>query len=103
KRRRRGGWNLCWWRIRMESEVADIFSYLESLPDESIHYLYDTSQGDHAIWACQAVLQTLPPLAKQYVMRLLAVGSSGEWIPEKALQSWIQDRYISSHETALNQ
>eukprot|EP00639_Heterosigma_akashiwo_P002071 CAMPEP_0194570812 /NCGR_PEP_ID=MMETSP0292-20121207/7988_1 /TAXON_ID=39354 /ORGANISM="Heterosigma akashiwo, Strain CCMP2393" /LENGTH=94 /DNA_ID=CAMNT_0039421357 /DNA_START=32 /DNA_END=312 /DNA_ORIENTATION=- len=68
----------------MESEVADIFSYLESLPDESIHYLYDTSQGDHAIWACQAVLQTLPPLAKQYVMRLLAVGSSGEWIPEKA-------------------
>lgn len=40
-------------------------SWLEGLPQETATKLY----ASH--WACQAVLRGLPPLAKQYVLRLL--------------------------------
>ena len=43
----------------------DFVSWLEGLPQETATKLY----ASH--WACQAVLRGLPPLAKQYVLRLL--------------------------------
>ena len=41
--------------------------FLAGLPPRQIDRLYDSP------WACLAVLRALPPLAKQYVMRLLYV------------------------------
>lgn len=43
----------------------DFVTYLEALPPISISKLYSSE------WTCQAVLRGLPPLAKQYVVRML--------------------------------
>lgn len=45
----------------------NLFTYLESLPASRLAQLYESS------WTCQAVLRSLPPIAKAYVMRLLLV------------------------------
>ncbi len=45
----------------------NLITYLESLPPERLAQLYESS------WTCQAVLRSLPPIAKLYVMRLLLV------------------------------
>lgn len=45
----------------------DFVKYLESLSPVSLSKLYSSH------WTCQAVLRGLPPLAKQYVMRMLWV------------------------------
>lgn len=51
----------------------DLVSYLEDLPPDRLARLYDSP------YTCQAVLRSLPPLAKQYVMRLLFLDAG---IPE---------------------
>ena len=43
----------------------DFNTWLEELPAGTVGKLYSSH------WACQAVLRGLPPLAKQYVLRLL--------------------------------
>jgi hypothetical protein len=43
----------------------DFVSWLEGLPRDTATKLY----ASH--WACQAILRGLPPIAKQYVLRLL--------------------------------
>lgn len=45
----------------------DLNSYLEELSKEQLVSLYDS------YWTCQAVLRSLPPLAQQYVLRLLFI------------------------------
>ena len=45
----------------------DFVSWLEALPAATVGKLYGSQ------WACQAVLRSLPPLAKQYVARMLFV------------------------------
>lgn len=42
----------------------DFVSYLEDLPPSAVRELYSSP------WTCRAVLRSLSPLAKQYVMRL---------------------------------
>lgn len=43
----------------------DLASYLASLPRPKLDALYESP------WTCRAVLRSLPPLAKQYVLRML--------------------------------
>lgn len=43
-------------------------AYAESLPGTVLDQLYQS------IYVCQAILHSLPPLAKQYVVRLLHTG-----------------------------
>ena len=43
----------------------DLASYLASLPRPQLDALYESP------WTCRAVLRSLPPLAKQYVLRML--------------------------------
>ena len=43
----------------------DLISYLEGLPPGAVGSLYGS------YWTCRAVLRGMPPLAKQYVMRLV--------------------------------
>ena len=45
----------------------DFVSWLEALPAATVGKLYGSQ------WACQAVLRSLPSLAKQYVVRMLFV------------------------------
>ena len=44
-------------------------AYAESLPGTVLDQLY------HSSYVCQAILHSLPPLAKQYVVRLLHAGA----------------------------
>ena len=44
-------------------------TYAESLPGTVLDQLYQS------VYVCQAILHSLPPLAKQYVIRMLHTGS----------------------------
>ena len=57
------------------SGSMDLVSYLEDLPTERLGSLYDSP------YTCQAVLRSLPPLGKQYVLRMLFLDAG---IPEGA-------------------
>ena len=54
----------------------DLPSYLASLPRLKLDALYESP------WTCRAVLRSLPPLAKQYVLRMLLLDSA---LPEGAV------------------
>jgi transcription initiation factor TFIIH subunit 4 len=47
----------------------DLITYLEALPPVKLSRLYDSP------FTCLAVLRSLPPLAKQYTLRLLFLDS----------------------------
>ena len=55
----------------------DFVSWLEGLPRDTATKLY----ASH--WACQAILRGLPPIAKQYVLRLLFLDAP---VPSSALR-----------------
>ncbi|GLE04608.1 hypothetical protein PINS_up013578 [Pythium insidiosum] len=63
----------------------DVFEFLETLPSDTLDVLYEDA------WVCQAVFQSLPPLAQQFVMRLLtwdgpvALSTLEEWIHPLAI------------------
>lgn len=88
--------------------TATVFDLLETLPRVSLDRLYGapapTSTSAHPAaadggstkpppaasspypWTCRAVFQSLPPLAKQYVMRLLCLE---EPITRGLLEGWV--------------
>lgn len=49
--------------------AGTLTSFLETLPNEKLRGLYDNQ------WTCQAVFRSLPPIAKQYCLRLLFVNT----------------------------
>eukprot|EP00898_Chlorokybus_atmophyticus_P003892 jgi/Chlat1/4503/Chrsp29S04577 len=71
----------------------DFLEYLGSLPALKLDRLY----ASH--WTCQALLRSLPPLAKQYVLRLLFVDAS---LPARTLQDWAQPTAAAKHRAALD-
>jgi hypothetical protein len=58
----------------------DAFEFLESLPNATLERLYEDP------WACQAVFQALPPLAQQFVVRLLPFDVP---VTRATLASWL--------------
>lgn len=64
-----------------------------ALPAAKLDLLYDRH------WTCQAVLRSLPPLAKQYAMRLLYVEAA---IPSKSLQDWSLPGSLTKHQVAID-
>ncbi|GMF31849.1 unnamed protein product [Phytophthora fragariaefolia] len=58
----------------------DAFDFLETLPPATLERLYQDP------WACQAIFQALPPLAQQFVMRLLASHAA---VPRALLEQWV--------------
>jgi hypothetical protein len=58
----------------------DAFDFLETLPTATLERLYEDP------WACQAVFQALPPLAQQFVMRLLPSNTA---VPRELLEQWV--------------
>ncbi|CAM9897814.1 unnamed protein product, partial [Hapterophycus canaliculatus] len=75
----------------------NVFDYLERLPPDALDKLYGkgaTAAGEggrsHGQWTCRALLQSLPQLAKQHVMRLLFVEGS---VDKGMLKSWVKKEY----------
>jgi len=83
----------------------NVFEYLEKLPPDALDKLYGkdaeaAGQGtrSHGQWTCRALLQSLPQLAKQHVMRLLFVeGAVGKGM----LKSWVKKEYQRVHAASI--
>lgn len=75
---------------------TNVFDYLERLPPEALDKLYgkDARASSHGQWACRALLQSLPQLAKQHVMRLLFVEG---FVDKGMLKSWVKKEYQRVH------
>ena len=58
----------------------DAFDFLETLPPATLERLYEDP------WACQAIFQALPPLAQQFMMRLLPTNAA---VPCQLLEQWV--------------
>lgn len=90
---------------------ATVFDLLETLPRISLDRLYgfQSSSCDAASssspssnpypWTCRAVFQSLSPLAKQYVMRLLCLE---EGVSYTLLESWVEPRFLPLHRRAIH-
>lgn len=93
-----------------EAEVTatmslNVFDYLERLPPDALDKLYGLGaaggkQGarNHGQWTCRALLQSLPQLAKQHVMRLLFVEGS---VDKGMLKSWVKKEYQRVHAASI--
>lgn len=66
--------------------------YLASLPAIQLDRLYESH------WTCQAVLRSLPPLAKQYVLRLVLVEAA---VGAADMESWVKAGARSQHLAAI--
>lgn len=88
----------------------NVFEYLEKLPPDALDKLYgkgaaaegaaagQTATKSHGQWTCRALLQSLPQLAKQYVMRLLFVEGS---VDKGMLKSWVKKEYQRVHAVSI--
>ena len=88
-------------------------TYAESLPGTVLDQLYQS------LYVCQAILHSLPPLAKQYVVRMLHTGTvpagkqqvpccvyrhsfnTGE-VTAEWLDQWASSQGHSKHQAALD-
>lgn len=79
---------------------TNIFDYLETLPPKALDTLYGLKAGDskHGQWTCRAILQSLPQLAKQHVMRLLFVEG---FVERVMLKSWVVKEHHRVHAAAM--
>ncbi|KAH9547409.1 hypothetical protein CY35_11G033100 [Sphagnum magellanicum] len=78
---------------RVKVISRNFMEMVAGLPPAKLDLLYKRH------WTCQAVLRSLPPLAKLYVMRLLYVE---EAVPSKSLQDWALPDAQQKHQVAIN-
>ncbi|KAL2619942.1 hypothetical protein R1flu_000147 [Riccia fluitans] len=64
-----------------------------ALPAAKLDDLYESP------WTCQAVVRSLPPLAKQYVLRLLFVEAA---VSSKSMQDWALTDALNKHRVAID-
>eukprot|EP00210_Caulerpa_lentillifera_P002771 g2648.t1 len=73
----------------MRSDVSEsLTTFLEALPARKLRGLYDNQ------WTCQAVFRSLPPLAKQYCLRLLFVD---EPVSQTIVDGWVKQESSHKH------
>lgn len=73
-------------------DASDGFTaWLLELPAKLLNALYDDP------WNVQVVFRILPPLAKQYVMRLICISS----LPARTMESWVLPLGKAAHHDAL--
>lgn len=84
---------------------ANVFEILERLPPDALDKLYGKGvvnakgmTSHHGQWTCRAILQSLPQLAKQHVMRLLFVEGHVE---KGMLKSWVKKEYQRVHSASI--
>lgn len=81
---------------------TNVFDLLETLSQLSLDRLYGQgSKGMHTAhpWTCRAVFQSLPALAKQYVMRMLSLDGP---LAKATMQDWAEPRYLAVHQRAMS-
>ncbi|CAM9631388.1 unnamed protein product, partial [Discosporangium mesarthrocarpum] len=78
----------------------NIFEYIEKLPANALDRLYGKDAGEHGHgpWTCRAILQSLPQLSKQYIMRLLFVKG---YVDRGMIKSWVKKEYHRVHAIAF--
>ncbi|CAI5990958.1 unnamed protein product, partial [Closterium sp. NIES-64] len=79
--------------LRMVESAGLFADYLASLPAAQLDRLYSS------LYTCQAVLRSLPPLAKQYVLRLLFLTDP---VPAALVADWPKPEAHSKHKAALD-
>ena len=79
---------------------SNVFDYLERLPPDALDTLYgkDAGSSSHGQWTCRAMLQSLPQLAKQHVMRLIFVEA---FVDKSLLKSWVKKDYQRVHAASI--
>eukprot|EP01041_Mallomonas_annulata_P002176 gene2176-4234_t len=84
--------------------MKNIFDYLVTQPGETIDNLYGARDGpsvkSQSPWACMAIFQSLSPLAKAYIMRIVFNETS---IKASDMFSWIQTHATADHNMAIDQ
>lgn len=70
----------------------DAFEFLETLPNATLESLYADP------WVCQAVFQSLPSIAQQFVMRLLSCNTV---VQEQVLREWLVTQVQDNSSTNL--
>ena len=77
------------------AQSNDLFAYLETLPKQNLHSIYEDKRGE---WAAKTTLQKLPELARQFVIRLSVCGGS---FPYEHVASWSSSRSKRDVQAAL--
>lgn len=88
--------------LAAETMSLNVFDYLEKLPPDALDKLYGKDAAaagrSHGQWTCRALLQSLPQLAKQHVMRLLFVEGP---VDKGMLKSWVKKEYQRVHAASI--
>ncbi|KAL6043815.1 RNA polymerase II transcription factor B 52 kDa subunit [Balamuthia mandrillaris] len=71
----------------------NVFDYVSKLPQETLDKLYTDP------WTCQAIFRSVPPLGKQFVLRLLFLDAP---VVLATIQSWVKPQYKPQHDASVN-
>ncbi|CAM6085516.1 unnamed protein product [Calypogeia fissa] len=80
-------------KVRFVSRLDNFMDMVAALPAAKLDDLYDSP------WTCQAVVRSLPPLSKQYVLRLLYVEAP---LSSKSMQDWALTDALTKHKVAID-
>ncbi|GER26888.1 transcription factor-related [Striga asiatica] len=73
--------------------ARNFMDMVASLPALKLDKLYENS------FICEAILRSLPPLAKKYVLQLLYLDGP---VPAKSLEEWVLPDGVSKHKVAID-
>ncbi|TVU16591.1 hypothetical protein EJB05_40162 [Eragrostis curvula] len=73
--------------------ARNFMDMVAALPREKLLTLYDS------VFICEAVLRSLPPLAKKYVLQMLYVSAP---VAASAMEEWVLDEYATKHKVAID-
>lgn len=73
--------------------AKNFMDMVAALPAMKLDKLYEST------FICEAVLRSLPPLAKKYVLQMLFIDSP---IPAKSMEDWVLPEGLSKHKVAID-
>ncbi|KAL6651633.1 hypothetical protein ACP70R_010558 [Stipagrostis hirtigluma subsp. patula] len=73
--------------------ARNFMDMVAALPAAKLDMLYDSA------FICEAVLRSLPPLAKKYALQMLYVSVP---VAAAAMEEWVLDEYAAKHKVAID-
>ncbi|KAL6844201.1 hypothetical protein ACP4OV_025874 [Aristida adscensionis] len=73
--------------------ARNFMDMVAALPASKLDMLYDSA------FICEAVLRSLPPLAKKYALQMLYVSAP---VAAAAMEEWVLDEYAAKHKVAID-
>uniref|UniRef100_A0A0E0KWW9 RNA polymerase II transcription factor B subunit 2 n=1 Tax=Oryza punctata TaxID=4537 RepID=A0A0E0KWW9_ORYPU len=73
--------------------ARNFMDMVAALPAAKLDMLYDSA------FICEAVLRSLPPLAKKYALQMLYVSAP---VAAAAMEEWVLDEYAAKHRVAID-